>query len=566
MKSSLLTFRFPLQLVFVTVSSLTGCASHQPGDEDPEAASGPQGEDRTAFTQQLQAFSKCMRAHGLPNFPDPTADGELRVSGIDPNSPEYEAAFAACKEYFPPRRGGETTADAGAVAWQEITPSSDCMCADGSAYRFVVHAGSSEHVLMYLQSGGACFSAELCVPDVTYRPSLHDLPPESHGIFDFGKANNPFSDYTVVYVPYCSGDAFLGDATTQYSPELTIHHKGFANASAALDYLQANFAAATRVVVLGESAGAVAAPVYGGLAASRFPQAVITTIADSAGAYPDLPELNTQLSNAWNVQTLITALTGDARDTANFSLPGLTVLSGLHHPTVVFSRHDYSSDPDQANWLERIGQSSTDVASRIAANESAIESAGVDVISYTAPGEYHTVFTDDRFYDEAVDGITLVQWTKQLIGAELTGDVPGQLNHGPVCGHPAVTPRRRAALLSNEQGHGHPPASHVRRGRPRRQYHARFPGAAPESAGCQRAHQEHGRGARPELVRAHCARHESHARRATPTVQGGANHRSPSRAVGRGSAQQGRAHWQAEAGRGFQYEQRSRRALTHRPI
>jgi hypothetical protein len=51
-------------------------------------------------------FSQCMRTHGVPNFPDPTFSGghagiELsKSSGIDPQSPAFQAAQKACGSPF----------------------------------------------------------------------------------------------------------------------------------------------------------------------------------------------------------------------------------------------------------------------------------------------------------------------------------------------------------------------------------------------------------------------------------------------------------------------------------
>jgi hypothetical protein len=46
------------------------------------------------------AYAQCMRANGLPNFPDPDANGGIRVDpqkGLDPNSPEFEKAQKKCE-------------------------------------------------------------------------------------------------------------------------------------------------------------------------------------------------------------------------------------------------------------------------------------------------------------------------------------------------------------------------------------------------------------------------------------------------------------------------------------
>ena len=50
---------------------------------------------------QALEFAKCMRANGVPDFPDPqfAANGaELvkPVAGVDPNSPTYQAATNKC--------------------------------------------------------------------------------------------------------------------------------------------------------------------------------------------------------------------------------------------------------------------------------------------------------------------------------------------------------------------------------------------------------------------------------------------------------------------------------------
>ena len=62
-------------------------------------------------------FAQCMRANGIANFPDPRPDGKLllprRADGspsIDTNSPQWQAADKACKQYSP---GGGNTGGVG---------------------------------------------------------------------------------------------------------------------------------------------------------------------------------------------------------------------------------------------------------------------------------------------------------------------------------------------------------------------------------------------------------------------------------------------------------------------
>ncbi|WP_041258989.1 hypothetical protein [Pseudofrankia inefficax] len=57
------------------------------------------------------AFAQCMRAHGVTNFPDPDAQGYLTLpQGIDPNTPQFQAAGQACASLLPDAGPGRVTA------------------------------------------------------------------------------------------------------------------------------------------------------------------------------------------------------------------------------------------------------------------------------------------------------------------------------------------------------------------------------------------------------------------------------------------------------------------------
>jgi hypothetical protein len=56
------------------------------------------------FRARALKLAQCMRANGVPKFPDPSANGNLLLtpsSGIDPQSPQFQAAQKACARYFP---------------------------------------------------------------------------------------------------------------------------------------------------------------------------------------------------------------------------------------------------------------------------------------------------------------------------------------------------------------------------------------------------------------------------------------------------------------------------------
>ncbi len=315
---------------------------------------------------------------------------------------------------------------AATTAWERIVPGGDCQCSDGSEFSFWVREANREKVVFYLQGGGACFSAETCAPDSElYDPAIDgtDDPTGLGGMFDFADARNPFGDYSVVFVPYCTGDVHIGDSTTEYAPGLTIQHKGYVNGTAALDHLAATFPRATQVVVVGESAGSVASPLYAGLVSDRLPDARITVLADGSGAYPDVPAI-TEIIADWGAAKAIPAWSQNSGSAAEqWSFPGFFIQSGQHDPEIVFARHDYAYDGDQKFFAELVGLSAEDLLSLIDANETQIEGAGVNLLSYIAPGDEHTVLSDGPLYTEEVNGQLLVDWVTRLIAGEPVDDV-----------------------------------------------------------------------------------------------------------------------------------------------
>lgn len=71
----------------------------------PNGGSGPSLAQIQHVRRLALRFSPCMRAHGVPNFPDPDSDGRIpdpATVGINQGSPKFEAANQACRTYRPP--------------------------------------------------------------------------------------------------------------------------------------------------------------------------------------------------------------------------------------------------------------------------------------------------------------------------------------------------------------------------------------------------------------------------------------------------------------------------------
>jgi hypothetical protein len=100
--------------VGVCAVAIAGCGS---AGRKPSASS-------PAHTQL--AFSECMRSHGVTGFPDPSGGGGINLdgTGINPASPAFQAAQAACNKLLP---GGGPPAHASEQQKQQLIAMSECV-------------------------------------------------------------------------------------------------------------------------------------------------------------------------------------------------------------------------------------------------------------------------------------------------------------------------------------------------------------------------------------------------------------------------------------------------------
>jgi hypothetical protein len=117
--------RKPLNAALAAVAcvvALAACGS----SSNPTAISGA-----THYGQALE-FSKCMRAHGVPDFPDPNGSGGINIpagSGVNPSSPAFEAARSVCAGFLPFR--GPRSQHPDAQAMSQARRISQCMRSHG---------------------------------------------------------------------------------------------------------------------------------------------------------------------------------------------------------------------------------------------------------------------------------------------------------------------------------------------------------------------------------------------------------------------------------------------------
>lgn len=96
----------------VTATTIAACGSSTPnGSTPPSGATTRTGAraSTNSSSRSTLAFSKCMRANGVPNFPDLGSNGmliqgtgqTLAVNGVSVNAPAFQSARAQCQKYLP---------------------------------------------------------------------------------------------------------------------------------------------------------------------------------------------------------------------------------------------------------------------------------------------------------------------------------------------------------------------------------------------------------------------------------------------------------------------------------
>ncbi len=77
-------------------AALQQCREYAPNGGQPPKLDAEQ-------VEQVRKLARCMRDNGVPNFPDPAADGRIQPgqAGIDVKDPKVRAAFDKCRETVP---------------------------------------------------------------------------------------------------------------------------------------------------------------------------------------------------------------------------------------------------------------------------------------------------------------------------------------------------------------------------------------------------------------------------------------------------------------------------------
>jgi hypothetical protein len=117
--------RAGLLAVVAVLATATAC-----GGRAPSAGPGSEGP-----TGQMLAYSQCMRAHGVPDFPDPDAAGNIQLAPGNPddplNSSQEQVANETCRHLLPGGGASSSGTRADRPTASQLLKLAQCMRAHG---------------------------------------------------------------------------------------------------------------------------------------------------------------------------------------------------------------------------------------------------------------------------------------------------------------------------------------------------------------------------------------------------------------------------------------------------
>lgn len=319
--------------------------------------------------------------------------------------------------------------------WETIEPGGDTACANGSPYRFHVRRGDPERLMLFFNGGGACWSGATCdtrgkaAKDLSYRPEASpdwgNDPRTYGGAFDLAHPENPFREWSQVFVAYCSGDVHLGDRTATYTDtageSFTIEHRGMANATAALGFSFEAFPDAARVMVSGASAGAVSAPVFAAMVAQAYPEAEVLHFSGGGAGYR-LPPPQALWENWGVLDALPAVVDASAYRPDTLGLQDFYLLGAHAAPGIRFHQFDHAYDAVQEQFHAMLGHP-TELLPGLEANRSELRQALPYLRTYTAKGEFHTLLRFDELYRHSSGGVRALDWIRAIASGDTVDDV-----------------------------------------------------------------------------------------------------------------------------------------------
>jgi hypothetical protein len=337
-----------------------------------------------------------------------------------------------------------------------VYPGGKTRCLDGSDYFFQVRLGSPKKLYIRLQGGGICLTqADFNSPSACRQraSTVEGLA----GITDLSNIQCPLQDFSVISIPYCSGDVHSGNTDQLWGSNFSmVPMRGFINAKAAIDYALSQFPDLSNLVLSGDSAGSQGLQFWSNhllkLFATRSAHIVVILDSQPALVYrPNPSEVTktaTDLAETWNL--------------CNHDLLNLGQMSRcfkgrlwFHHvlehamkafPSVRFASINSKADSEAIYYTKSTARTVGNIPGTFMTNGQWYRTLSLTLQrwielypnfhSYLVDGDAHIYLNKDRIYNTTPQGLgvhsgslTLLEWFRKLI--QPTSKIPKSVCEGP---------------------------------------------------------------------------------------------------------------------------------------
>jgi len=318
----------------------------------------------------------------------------------------------------------------------------------GSEYRYFAKRGTVNKLLMYYQGGGACWDGLTCgIPTCSPDATEGDNPNgRTTGFADLSNANNPFKDWHIVFVTYCTCDIHFGDTTQEYTDDLTIEHRGYHNSQVAEKWAREHFYDPEEVFITGSSAGAYGAWFNAPLLNDVWAASQTHVLADAGNGVITQEFLTNEFSN-WNfVQNLPEYIPGveEALDPSGDGMPDYTEAVATYFPQTNWAHYStvYDGSPGGQTGFYNIMLQENPLGAQlwweascqfgdVVREQSAVtfEAVPDNYRYYFGTGSRHTMWGSDKVYDDTTGGVpTVVDWINGMLASGPDGRDPAWAN------------------------------------------------------------------------------------------------------------------------------------------
>jgi hypothetical protein len=291
-------------------------------------------------------------------------------------------------------------------AWHQLSPGGETTCGHGAPYSFYYREGPGQDLLLNFQGGGMCWNAQTCnVSTTTFDDWINPGDPSDNpalsgvGIYDFGNGDNPFVNYDIVHVNYCTGDMHMGNNVVGFDFEGTWYEtrfKGQINVSAVLNWVYNNIPDPDSVFVTGCSAGSVGAAYWADDIMEHYRGERVALLGDSGGGWKGGVNRHFAL---WNAPAT--------------SIEGLYADTARRFPQNRVAMYNTAADETQM-FFNFVGFSSAPYDVALSQNLGYLANRARSFRFYTEGGSLHCILPRAEFYTYATTGVRLRDWVANI--------------------------------------------------------------------------------------------------------------------------------------------------------